>query len=785
MTKTRARFAGLWIAAVLVVMAVGTASGGATGGRASAPRVLGGVATPTSTPTPTPGVPTPTPTPGTLPPPWTSQDVGAVSIPGSSSFAAGVFTVSGSGPDIDLTADAFQYAYQTLDGDGQIVARVVSLQNTDPWAKAGVMFRESLAADSAEVMLAVTAGNGLSFQWRPSSGALTNAMPGPAVSAPYWIRLVRSGNTFTGLSSVDGVTWDLVWTSSVPMATSILVGLAVTSHNIATLCAGDFDQVSVAAGGTLPPLLSTEDVGAVGVPGAASYWAPTYILNGSGTDIDGVSDEFRFVSTPITGDASVSVRVTGLLNTDPWAKAGLMIRDSLSPDAPHATVVVSAGNGVEFQRRLVAGGPTTMTLGPNLAAPVSLLLTRVGDTFEAWAGPDADHLTLVGSDTITMASVVQAGAVTTSHNNAVLGAATMESLVVSGVVVTPTPTSTPTQTPTPSSGTPTPTPTPNPLAPVVSSITPTSGLASGGTASTIIGANFVPGATVTIGGVAATGVDVTDGSHIAATVPALTPGTLNDVTVTNLDLLSGTLAKGWFADFLDVPQDNLFHTDVEIIVRAGITAGCGDGTIYCVTSPVTRAQMAVFLLKSEHGSTYVPPDCAGNAISFPDVPCPSLFANWIEQLSAEGITAGCGGGNYCPDAPVTRAADGRLPPEDRARIGVPAPGLRRQRDLVPRRAVPEPVRQLDRAAGGRGRHGGLRGRQLLPPGPRPEGPHGDLPLQDVPPWPAGPDGPQALRPEGRSTPGLTGRPPLRILTRPPTRGPSPPAPSRVTLRVRF
>jgi hypothetical protein len=82
-----------------------------------------------------------------------------------------------------------------------------------------------------------------------------------------------------------------------------------------------------------------------------------------------------------------------------------------------------------------------------------------------------------------------------------------------------------------------------------------------------------------------------------------------------------------------------------------ITAGCGGGN-YCPDSPVTRAQMAVFLMKAEHGSSYTPPACHG---MFADVPCPGGFAvNWIEQLSIEGITGGCGGGNYCPDNPVTR-----------------------------------------------------------------------------------------------------------------------------------
>ena len=104
-------------------------------------------------------------------------------------------------------------------------------------------------------------------------------------------------------------------------------------------------------------------------------------------------------------------------------------------------------------------------------------------------------------------------------------------------------------------------------------------------------------------------------------------------------------------DFTDVPPEDLFHDDVCAIGRAGITAGCGGGE-YCRNAAVRRDQMAVFLLKAEHGSSYVPPACAG---AFPDVPCPSLFANWVEQLATEGITAGCGSGNYCPDSAVTRA----------------------------------------------------------------------------------------------------------------------------------
>jgi hypothetical protein len=89
---------------------------------------------------------------------------------------------------------------------------------------------------------------------------------------------------------------------------------------------------------------------------------------------------------------------------------------------------------------------------------------------------------------------------------------------------------------------------------------------------------------------------------------------------------------------------------IEALAAEGITGGCGGGN-FCPTSPVRRDQMAVFLLKAEHGSSYAPPDCAG---VFGDVACPSPFADWVEQLAAEQITGGCGGGNYCPSSNNTR-----------------------------------------------------------------------------------------------------------------------------------
>ncbi|MEX0881251.1 MAG: S8 family serine peptidase [Thermoanaerobaculia bacterium] len=104
-------------------------------------------------------------------------------------------------------------------------------------------------------------------------------------------------------------------------------------------------------------------------------------------------------------------------------------------------------------------------------------------------------------------------------------------------------------------------------------------------------------------------------------------------------------------DFFDTPPSHAFHDFVNTLSRNWLTNGCGEGN-FCPDAPVTRAQMAVFLLRAEHGIIYTPPFCTG---IFLDTPCPGPFTDWIEQLAAEGVTSGCGNGNYCPDNAVTRA----------------------------------------------------------------------------------------------------------------------------------
>ena len=182
------------------------------------------------------------------------------------------------------------------------------------------------------------------------------------------------------------------------------------------------------------------------------------------------------------------------------------------------------------------------------------------------------------------------------------------------------------------------------------SITPQSGTSAGGTFFVINGTDFEDGATVTIGGQPAANVVITNFNQINGNSPALAAGTLADIVVTNTEGTVGTLEKGWVSDFLDVGLFHQFYSYVTQLVSNAITVGVGGG-LYGVDQPTLRQQMAVFLLKAKYGLCYAPPPCTG---VFDDVPCPSTFANWIEDLAAQGITGGCGGTNYCPQNPVRR-----------------------------------------------------------------------------------------------------------------------------------
>jgi len=199
---------------------------------------------PSSTGTPPPPPPPPPPT---LPSSWLHQDIGAVGKAGDATYdsSSETFTVKGAGADVWGTADALQYAYTTMTGNGSIVARVVSTSSTAPWVKAGVMIRGSVDAGSAQAFMLVSYSKGLAFQRRTATGGTSTTTTGAAAPAPYWVRLDRAGDVFTAYQSPDGVNWTVVGTDTIPMAKNVFVGLGVSSHTTSATATGVFDHVTI------------------------------------------------------------------------------------------------------------------------------------------------------------------------------------------------------------------------------------------------------------------------------------------------------------------------------------------------------------------------------------------------------------------------------------------------------------------------------------------------------------------------------------------------------------
>jgi DNA-binding beta-propeller fold protein YncE/regulation of enolase protein 1 (concanavalin A-like superfamily) len=181
--------------------------------------------------------------------PLTGGDIGSPGVAGSNSFSSGVFTVAGSGAGFGNTTDQFRFLSETFTGNGQITARVTSQTNTGPSAQAGVMFRETLNANSRFTAMVLTPYNGFNFQGRDATGGGTGIATAASNTPPNnWVRIVRSGSTFTGYVSSNGTTWTQVGVDTNPMATVVQVGLAVSSDANTVLGTATFDNVQITSG---------------------------------------------------------------------------------------------------------------------------------------------------------------------------------------------------------------------------------------------------------------------------------------------------------------------------------------------------------------------------------------------------------------------------------------------------------------------------------------------------------------------------------------------------------
>jgi len=202
---------------------------------------------------------------------WTQNGVKALTLsfrgygPSTGSFVedpAGTYTITARGSDIYGSADHFHFAYKQLTGAGSIVARIDAARYTNAAAKAGLMIRETLDAESAHTFTFYRPDGGLRFNRRITAGDTTSGDdPGGTYTLPYWLKLERDiGGNFTAYHSADGTTWNMIGSQqTIQMGAAVYIGLAVTSHDDNRTCEATFSNVTIT--GTVSPMWTSQDIG--------------------------------------------------------------------------------------------------------------------------------------------------------------------------------------------------------------------------------------------------------------------------------------------------------------------------------------------------------------------------------------------------------------------------------------------------------------------------------------------------------------------------------------------
>jgi len=384
----------------------------------------------------------------TMPVPWHSTDIGPVGIGGHAVVGSnGDLSVAGAGSDIWGTADSFHYVYQPI-RDGWISATVESEGNTNAFAKAGVMMRQTLDPGSPEVILDVKPDGGLEFMLRSAQGGETVFLGGGSVpvmpttdnKVTVGIRLfiARSGDFVSAMQcSPVGPGGEFCqtigFTRAFPTGPAF-AGVAVTSHDPSVLNEAHFPAIPTVA--SVPTDWRTFDVGAVGAGGFATYESAsgTFFVSGAGSDIWGTADSFHIVSQGFnSAGGSVTARVLSEDGTHVFAKAGVMMTAASSPDSARVILDAKPDGGLEFMARSSTGASMSFIAGAPASFPVWLRLQRTGARIEGAMSPDGQSWTPVGSIDMTLPDGIFAALAVTSHDPGALNDARFDHVtVVSG-----------------------------------------------------------------------------------------------------------------------------------------------------------------------------------------------------------------------------------------------------------------------------------------------------------------------------------------------------------------
>jgi outer membrane protein assembly factor BamB len=384
---------------------------------------------------------------------WTCAQPGNPTPAGTQTLNNGAWTIQGGGGDIYDVADQFNFVAQTLAADGTLNAHITAQTNTDPWAKAGLMLRQTMDAGSPYYGAFMTPGHGIVVQYRPAMNAQTVQVVVTPGALPTYLRVTRYTDTtvtpnavyYTAYTSPDGVTWTAIAGTSVAlnMPGQLFAGMAVTSHNTGLLSTVNFDTVAF---GTNPPKApgacvagwTCADIGGPVPSGSQALAGGVWTIQGGGGDIWDTSDSYHFLWQTQGADGSVKARIASQTNTDPWAKAGLMMRLSADPGAPYYAVLMTPGNGLAIQYRAAQGALSSQLVVPG-ATPEYVLIARVGTNYSAYTSADGTTWTLVPGSGVALPNLTGAlfaGMAITSHNVATVSTGVLDNMQIGAFLPT-------------------------------------------------------------------------------------------------------------------------------------------------------------------------------------------------------------------------------------------------------------------------------------------------------------------------------------------------------------
>ena len=360
---------------------------------------------------------------------WTGQDIGSVGVAGSDSLSGSTYTLQGSGVDIGGTADSFHFVYQSMAGDGELVARVATVQNTSATAKAGLMIRQSTSAGDIEAFIGVEPAGSKVFLNRTSAGGNTTSASVGTSSLPSLLRIMKDGTLITVYQSSDGSTWaydGFIRLSS--LSNPVDIGMAVTSDSNSTLCTATFDNISLTTATNFQPSSPwvDADIGTVGQTGAVHLEKSVWSLFGAGSGLTGSADSFNFAYQKLSGNGMILAKVSSLSSS---AASGVVMRQDLTAGSAGASVQLKP-TGVSLITRSSAGSSCSTTAGASVGPPYWVKLVRLGSVFYGYQSSDGLTWSSLGSQTITMSGPIYVGLLTTSGSTTTLGVGTLANVAV-------------------------------------------------------------------------------------------------------------------------------------------------------------------------------------------------------------------------------------------------------------------------------------------------------------------------------------------------------------------